>query len=116
MFQLRVNFEKDAQRQEAMWERQHELAADKIFAMCSDLGGFFLKVFFDSSILVFCRLTIMCFGSVSLHATRILLCYEFHFVWFCFPAAADFSHSIVVIPLGLFCSSCIFLCDILLFL
>lgn len=52
---MRVNFERDAQKQEAMWERQHEIAADKIFAMCSDLGGFFLKValptfhFFHSS-------------------------------------------------------------------
>lgn len=44
VFQLRVNFVKDAQKQEAMWERQHELAADKIFSMCSDLGGFFLKI------------------------------------------------------------------------
>lgn len=45
VFQVRVNFVKDAQKQEAMWEKQHELAADKIFAMCYDLGGFFLKVF-----------------------------------------------------------------------
>lgn len=45
VFQVRVNFVKDAQKQEAMWERQHELAADKIFSMCYDLGGFFLKVF-----------------------------------------------------------------------
>lgn len=44
MFQVRVSFVKDVQKQEAMWERQHELAADKIYAMCSDLGGFFLKV------------------------------------------------------------------------
>ncbi|XP_004515833.1 uncharacterized protein [Cicer arietinum] len=44
VFQVRVNFEKDVQKQEAMWERQHELAADKIFSMCSDLGGFFLKI------------------------------------------------------------------------
>ncbi|KAF5476614.1 hypothetical protein F2P56_003347 [Juglans regia] len=43
-FQLRVSFEKDVQKQEAMWERQHELAAEKIYAMCFDLGGFFLKV------------------------------------------------------------------------
>ncbi|KAG4137214.1 hypothetical protein ERO13_D07G057700v2 [Gossypium hirsutum] len=27
-----------------MWDKQHELAADKIYAMCYDLGGFFLKV------------------------------------------------------------------------
>ncbi|KAK1363294.1 hypothetical protein POM88_038855 [Heracleum sosnowskyi] len=27
-----------------MWERQHELAAEKIYSMCSDLGWFFLKV------------------------------------------------------------------------
>ncbi|KAL5183693.1 Protein ACTIVITY OF BC1 COMPLEX KINASE 8, chloroplastic [Glycine soja] len=44
VFQVRVNFVKDAQKQEAMWERQHELAADKIFSMCYDLGGFFLKI------------------------------------------------------------------------
>ncbi|XP_062170683.1 uncharacterized protein LOC133876419 isoform X1 [Alnus glutinosa] len=44
VLQVRVRFEKDEQKQDAMWERQHELAADKIYAMCSDLGGFFLKV------------------------------------------------------------------------
>ncbi|OMO94629.1 hypothetical protein CCACVL1_05901 [Corchorus capsularis] len=44
LFQVRVSFVKDVQKQEAMWEAQHELAADKIYAMCSDLGGFFLKV------------------------------------------------------------------------
>ncbi|KAH7865373.1 hypothetical protein Vadar_005749 [Vaccinium darrowii] len=43
-FQLRVTFERDAQKQEAMWERQHEVAAEKIYNMCSDLGGFFLKI------------------------------------------------------------------------
>lgn len=42
--QLRVGFVKDAKKQEEMWERQHELAAEKIYNMCSDLGGFFLKV------------------------------------------------------------------------
>ncbi|KAI4336278.1 hypothetical protein L6164_014822 [Bauhinia variegata] len=44
VFQVRVSFEKDVRKQEAMWERQHELAADKIYDMCTDLGGFFLKV------------------------------------------------------------------------
>ncbi|XP_059444199.1 uncharacterized protein LOC132176091 isoform X2 [Corylus avellana] len=44
VFQVRVSFEKDMHKQEAMWERQHELAAEKIYAMCSDLGGFFLKI------------------------------------------------------------------------
>ncbi|XP_060172222.1 uncharacterized protein LOC132603261 isoform X1 [Lycium barbarum] len=44
VFQLRVGFEKNVQKQEAMWERQHEFAAEKIYNMCSDLGGFFLKV------------------------------------------------------------------------
>ncbi|KAG8638730.1 uncharacterized protein slr0889 [Manihot esculenta] len=44
VFQLRVSLIKDVQKQEAMWERQHELAAEKIYAMCSDLGGFFLKI------------------------------------------------------------------------
>lgn len=43
---MRVSFVKDVQKQDAMWERQHELAAEKIYAMCSDLGGFFLKVLF----------------------------------------------------------------------
>ncbi|CAN6706428.1 unnamed protein product [Malus baccata var. baccata] len=44
VFQLRVSLVKDAKKQEEMWERQHEFAAEKIYAMCSDLGGFFLKV------------------------------------------------------------------------
>ncbi|KAJ4837614.1 hypothetical protein Tsubulata_044299 [Turnera subulata] len=44
VFQLRVSLVKDVQKQEAMWEKQHELAAEKIYAMCSDLGGFFLKI------------------------------------------------------------------------
>lgn len=44
MFQLRVSLVKDTKKQEEMWERQHEQAADKIYFMCSDLGGFFLKV------------------------------------------------------------------------
>lgn len=47
MFQLRVSFVKDAQKRDEMWERQHEFAADKLYAMCSDLGGFFLKVLAD---------------------------------------------------------------------
>ncbi|KAL6174997.1 hypothetical protein ACLB2K_051640 [Fragaria x ananassa] len=44
VFQLRVSFVKDVKRQEEMWERQHEVAAEKIYAMCSDMGGLFLKV------------------------------------------------------------------------
>ncbi|KAK0586555.1 hypothetical protein LWI29_008845 [Acer saccharum] len=44
VFQLRVSLVKDVEKQEAMWERQHEVAAEKIYTMCSDLGGFFLKV------------------------------------------------------------------------
>ncbi|CAA0806953.1 Protein kinase superfamily protein [Striga hermonthica] len=44
VFQVRVNFVKDAATREAMWEKQHEIAADKIYDMCADLGGFFLKV------------------------------------------------------------------------
>ncbi|RIA05739.1 hypothetical protein BRARA_K01725 [Brassica rapa] len=42
--QLRVSLLKDAKKQEQMWESQHEQAADKIYFMCSDLGGFFLKI------------------------------------------------------------------------
>uniref|UniRef100_A0A7N1A3F0 Protein kinase domain-containing protein n=1 Tax=Kalanchoe fedtschenkoi TaxID=63787 RepID=A0A7N1A3F0_KALFE len=44
VFQVRASFVKDAEKREAMWERQHEVAADKIYNMCTDLGGFFLKV------------------------------------------------------------------------
>ncbi|KAL3818586.1 hypothetical protein ACJIZ3_004491 [Penstemon smallii] len=44
VFQVRVNFERNEEKREAMWEKQHEVAADKIYNMCSDLGGFFLKV------------------------------------------------------------------------
>ncbi|QHN98309.1 uncharacterized aarF domain-containing protein kinase 1 isoform X2 [Arachis ipaensis] len=44
VFQVRVSFEKDVKKQEAMWEKQHQVAADKIYDMCTQLGGFFLKV------------------------------------------------------------------------
>ncbi|XP_043706171.1 uncharacterized protein slr0889-like [Telopea speciosissima] len=43
VFQFRVNLVKDVKKTEAMWESQHELAAEKIYSMCSELGGFFLK-------------------------------------------------------------------------
>ncbi|PIA25184.1 hypothetical protein AQUCO_12300018v1 [Aquilegia coerulea] len=43
VFQFRMNFVKDANKQQAMWETQHEIAAEKIYLMCSQLGGFFLK-------------------------------------------------------------------------
>ncbi|KAJ6803032.1 putative aarF domain-containing protein kinase 1-like [Iris pallida] len=36
-------FVKDKEKQEAMWERQHELAAEKVYSLCTDLGGLFLK-------------------------------------------------------------------------
>uniref|UniRef100_A0A9I9CEB5 Protein kinase domain-containing protein n=1 Tax=Cucumis melo TaxID=3656 RepID=A0A9I9CEB5_CUCME len=38
VLQLRVKFEKDAEKQETMWENQHEHAAEKIYAMCSEMG------------------------------------------------------------------------------
>ncbi|KAI3499526.1 hypothetical protein L1887_35327 [Cichorium endivia] len=44
VFQVRVSFEKDLEKAEAMWERHHEHAADKLYSMCYDMGGFFLKV------------------------------------------------------------------------
>ncbi|KAG1358899.1 putative aarF domain-containing protein kinase 1-like [Cocos nucifera] len=43
--QFRVGFVKDAEKREAMWERQHELAADKMYSLCSEMGGLFLKFF-----------------------------------------------------------------------
>ncbi|KAG4190822.1 hypothetical protein ERO13_A07G053300v2 [Gossypium hirsutum] len=44
VFQLRVSLVKDPQKKQAMWDKQLELAADKIYALCYDLGGFFLKI------------------------------------------------------------------------
>ncbi|MED6108564.1 hypothetical protein PIB30_025387 [Stylosanthes scabra] len=44
VFQVRVSFEKDVKKQEEMWEKQHQVAADKIYDMCTNLGGFFLKI------------------------------------------------------------------------
>lgn len=44
LFQVRVSFEKDVEKAEVMWERHHEHAADKLYSMCYDMGGFFLKV------------------------------------------------------------------------
>ncbi|XP_073004096.1 uncharacterized protein [Typha latifolia] len=41
--QLRTGFVKDEEKREAMWERQHELAAEKMYSLCSELGGLFLK-------------------------------------------------------------------------
>ncbi|THU65022.1 hypothetical protein C4D60_Mb01t32760 [Musa balbisiana] len=41
--QFRTGLVKDAEKREAMWERQHELAADKMYSLCSELGGLFLK-------------------------------------------------------------------------
>ncbi|KAJ4757731.1 Protein kinase superfamily protein [Rhynchospora pubera] len=41
--QLRAGLVKDVEVREAMWERQHELAADKMYSLCSELGGLFLK-------------------------------------------------------------------------
>ncbi|KMZ61904.1 ABC1 protein kinase [Zostera marina] len=43
MCQLRTRFIKDDVAREVLWEKQHEIAAEKIFSMCYDLGGLFLK-------------------------------------------------------------------------
>lgn len=67
MFQVRVNFEKDAEKREAMWEKQHEVAAAKIYNMCTDLGGFFLKVFI---VLHFS----LCFTSILAHGFFNFIC------------------------------------------
>lgn len=53
MCQLREGFVKDVEKREAMWERQHELAADKMYSLCFELGGLFLKVSFFFSSLVY---------------------------------------------------------------
>ncbi|KAL2612142.1 hypothetical protein R1flu_023834 [Riccia fluitans] len=41
--QLRVLFVKDEAEKERIWEEQHQKAADKVYALCYDLKGFFLK-------------------------------------------------------------------------
>lgn len=42
--QLRAGFVKDEEERGAMWEQQHELGAQKMYSLCSELGGLFLKV------------------------------------------------------------------------
>lgn len=42
--QLRTGFVKDEEEREAMWEQQHEIGAQKMYSLCSELGGLFLKV------------------------------------------------------------------------
>ncbi|RWR96930.1 hypothetical protein CKAN_02633500 [Cinnamomum micranthum f. kanehirae] len=42
-YKVRVKFVKGVEKQEEMWEKQHEIAADKLYSMCYELGGFFLK-------------------------------------------------------------------------
>ncbi|KAL3683191.1 hypothetical protein R1sor_001213 [Riccia sorocarpa] len=41
--QFRVLFVKDQAEKERIWEEQHEQAADKVYSLCYDLKGFFLK-------------------------------------------------------------------------
>ncbi|KAH7664219.1 Cadmium-transporting ATPase protein [Dioscorea alata] len=41
--QLRARFVRDREKVEALWERQHEVAAGKMYSLCSELGGMFLK-------------------------------------------------------------------------
>lgn len=41
--QIRVKYVKGKEKQERMWEEQHEIAGDRIYSLCYDLGGFFLK-------------------------------------------------------------------------
>lgn len=41
--QLRVQFVKDEVERDRIWEEQHERAADRLYALCYDLKGFFLK-------------------------------------------------------------------------
>ncbi|PWZ12292.1 putative aarF domain-containing protein kinase 1 [Zea mays] len=47
--QLRAGFVKDEDELETMWERQHELGAEKMYSLCSELGGLFLKVDFEQA-------------------------------------------------------------------
>lgn len=42
--QLRVQFVKDEAERDRIWDEQHERAADRVYALCYDLKGFFLKV------------------------------------------------------------------------
>ncbi|TVU36132.1 hypothetical protein EJB05_18048 [Eragrostis curvula] len=41
--QLRAGFVKDEGEREALWEQQHEIGAQKMYSLCSELGGLFLK-------------------------------------------------------------------------
>ncbi|GJM92161.1 hypothetical protein PR202_ga08596 [Eleusine coracana subsp. coracana] len=41
--QLRAGFVKDEDEREALWEQQHEIGAQKMYSLCSELGGLFLK-------------------------------------------------------------------------
>ncbi|WVZ67761.1 hypothetical protein U9M48_016801 [Paspalum notatum var. saurae] len=50
--QLRAGFVKDEEEREAMWEQQHELGAQKMYSLCSELGGLFLKGYFCSIVIV----------------------------------------------------------------
>ncbi|KAL9690561.1 hypothetical protein QQ045_010963 [Rhodiola kirilowii] len=52
VFQVRANFVKVVEKRAAMWERQHEVAADKIYNMCTDLGGFFFSRYISLNTLV----------------------------------------------------------------
>lgn len=78
-----MKFEKDVQKQETMWENQHEHAAEKIYAMCSEMGGFFLKVFCLQTLLSENCSEDVCYvnrsASIDFLSTPLLLFYCFQF-------------------------------------
>jgi hypothetical protein len=44
VFQLRAGFFKDDGEGEAMWEKQHELRAQKVYSLSFELGRIFINV------------------------------------------------------------------------
>lgn len=44
IYELRAGFFKDDGEGEAMWEKQHELRAQKVYSLCFELGGIFINV------------------------------------------------------------------------
>lgn len=82
---------KGIEKQEEMWEKQHELAAEKIYSMCYELGGFFLKVLgFSILELGFCYFMLIIelgWKELQFWVMGFLVCIFFFLIWqmgFCY--------------------------------
>jgi len=67
---------KDEAERERLWEERHEIAADSVYSMCTELGGFFLKVIISCNFE--CRLSL---PARHLQVTRLSWRWFLFLIW-----------------------------------